>query len=151
MSKSPEYYTWKNLRYRCTKKDHKFYKWYGGRGITVCKEWNTSFNAFYKDMGRRPGKEFSIERIENEKGYSKENCKWEIKTKQQINRRIAFKKSTFPTGVSKDTRGENRYVVHFSTFGKIYHIGVFKTPELAGLIYIETFKEWYGKEPIRRS
>lgn len=62
---------------------------YGGRGITVCDEWAT-FKRFYADMGPRPNGK-SLERIDNDAGYSKANCVWGTKTAQVRNRRVTIR------------------------------------------------------------
>jgi hypothetical protein len=87
MSNSPEYRVWYLMLERCYNKDNKNYKYYGGRGIIVCDEWKNSFEQFYKDMGPKPGEEYSIERINNNWGYSKSNCKWATNIEQAKNKR----------------------------------------------------------------
>ena len=81
--KSPTYCTWFSMKYRC-KKDERYSK----RGITVCEEWN-NFENFLKDMGERP-EGMSLDRIENDKGYYKENCRWATPLEQSLNRRNVF-------------------------------------------------------------
>ena len=81
------YSTWMNMRRRCRDPRRKDYHNYGGRGISVCKEWNGSFKAFLQDMGERPeGK--SIERIDNNRDYCKSNCVWADNTTQLNNTRF---------------------------------------------------------------
>lgn len=84
-SGSPTYSSWSAMMNRCFRKDDVSYCYYGGRGITVCKRWQ-KFENFLKDMGIRPvGR--SIGRMDNEKGYSKNNCKWSTVEEQSNNRR----------------------------------------------------------------
>lgn len=86
LASTPEYNAWKNMRKRCENpKDPKF-PLYGGRGISVSEEWK-SFESFFRDMGTRPGKEYSIDRIENDLGYCKENCRWTTQDVQTRNTR----------------------------------------------------------------
>jgi len=75
---------WCHMRYRCSNKSNQDYKYYGGRGITVCEDWQL-FENFYRDMGDRP-KGMQIDRIDNNKGYSKDNCRW-VTPKENCNNR----------------------------------------------------------------
>lgn len=86
MRKSDEYRIWGGMKYRCLNKNCSKYPSYGGRGITVCERWMI-FKNFYDDMGNRPSKHHSIDRINNDLGYSKKNCRWVINKKQANNTR----------------------------------------------------------------
>ena len=81
-----EYRTWRNMIERCENPQNKTYKYYGGRGIEICRRWRNSFQNFLMDMGPRPTGT-SIERINNDKGYSPDNCKWATKREQMSNQR----------------------------------------------------------------
>lgn len=85
--KVPKVYSvWREMRMRCQNPNHEGYADYGGRGITVCPEWD-SFEQFLSDMGERP-KGMTLDRRDNNKGYSKNNCRWATyKTQAQNTRR----------------------------------------------------------------
>ena len=87
MSKTREYWVWCSIRRRCYDKKQSNYKWYGGSGISVSAEWRNSFEAFFADMGFAPTPKHEIDRINNNKGYSKENCRWATKGQNLRNKR----------------------------------------------------------------
>jgi hypothetical protein len=70
---------------RCNDKNHNRYHRYGGRGIKVCDRW-MDYNNFIEDMGARPTKKHSIDRIDNDIGYDPKNCKWSLMKDQANNR-----------------------------------------------------------------
>lgn len=82
----PEYSVWRNMLYRCYNENCPLYRFYGGRGLRVCKRWHTSFN-FIIDMAFRPGPDYQIDRIDNNKGYNPDNCRWVKKTENMRNTR----------------------------------------------------------------
>ena len=83
---SHEYWVWNAMVQRCTNPNDAGYKNYGGRGITVCKKWRT-YEGFIEDMGNRPSDKHSIDRLNNDSGYSKDNCAWVDRTRQARNKR----------------------------------------------------------------
>lgn len=85
---SPEFLSWVSMRQRCKNPRCKAYSDYGGRGIDICREWDV-FETFLADMGPRPAGA-SLDRIDNDKGYSPQNCRWASKSQQINNRRLSI-------------------------------------------------------------
>jgi hypothetical protein len=83
----PDYCIWMKMKSRCLNPNDKSYKNYGARGIKVCDRWKDSFAWFIEDMGWRPNKNYSIERINYNGDYCPENCKWVHKSEQTKNTR----------------------------------------------------------------
>lgn len=83
---SPEYESWACMKTRCLNPNCAAYRIYGGRGIQIDPLW-MDFKNFLKDMGKRPSKAHSLERKDNSKGYTAENCKWATRLEQSANRR----------------------------------------------------------------
>lgn len=86
MSKSREYLAWRSMHQRCSNIKGRRFKDWGGRGIIVCKRWD-DFENFFSDMGKRPSKDHSVDRKDNDGNYTPENCRWATRSQQQKNRR----------------------------------------------------------------
>lgn len=81
---TPAYVSWQEMKSRCRNPNVKDYTNYGGRGLTISKSW-LRFENFYADMGPRPPG-MSLDRKDNNLGYSKENCRWATRTQQNRNK-----------------------------------------------------------------
>src|ERR1035437_4909557 len=87
MSKQTRFYkVWAQMKQRCNNPKHPRFKDYGGRGITICKRWDL-FSNFFIDMNESYKDNLTLDRINNSKGYSKNNCKWSTYREQNENRR----------------------------------------------------------------
>jgi hypothetical protein len=82
----PEWFAWYNMHQRCYNRRVKNYRNYGGRGIIVEDRWH-SYKNFLSDMGAKPSKEHSLDRIDNDGNYGTENCRWALPWQQTDNRR----------------------------------------------------------------
>lgn len=80
LSKSSEYNVWAMMKQRCLNKKQNNYKNYGARGIKVCDRWKNSFSAFYADIGPRPSKNHTLERLNNNLGYFPGNVVWALRS-----------------------------------------------------------------------
>lgn len=81
------------MKNRCYNPNARDYAHYGGRGIGICKRWRESFEAFLEDMGRRPGLEYTLDRINGDKNYTPKNCRWATRLEQARNRPYAKTKT----------------------------------------------------------
>lgn len=95
-----EWHAWRNMKARCQNKNLPNYHRYGGRGIKVCDEWlgKDGFENFLTSMGLRPSPEYSLDRKNNDKDYTPENCKWstakEQSNNQETNIRLTYNGET---------------------------------------------------------
>lgn len=84
-TKTPEYVTWTAIIHRTTNPKSSNWAIYGGRGITICDRWRDSFEAFLEDVGEKPSKKHSIDRIDNDGNYEPGNVRWATRKEQREN------------------------------------------------------------------
>jgi len=109
--RTPEYRTWKHVTQRTTNPKAIRYADYGGRGVTLCDRWANNFENFLEDMGLKPSPKHSIERKDNDLGYSPENCYWATAKEQSRNTRknrfVTYKGATKCVGEWSEILGIN--------------------------------------------
>jgi hypothetical protein len=129
--------TWRMMNVRCYDSRHKAYHRYGARGISVCKEWRWdnpyAFITFLRDVGERP-KGVTLDRIDNNCLYTKDNCKWSDKRLQQNNMGLGLTNTSGSVGVHLSN---NSWVVQITLNGNNHFVGVFNLDsyDLAGERY----------------
>lgn len=126
ITKHPLYRTYNSMMRRCYVESEPAYENYGGRGIGVHPDW-FSFANFAADMGMKPARHYTLERVDNDADYNKWNCRWATRTEQCLNRRVFKNNKVGVTGVRKLKRGS--YMATYCYEGVKYRIGIFKTKE----------------------
>ena len=129
-----EYYSWMSMKKRCLNPRHKSYKDYGGRGICICERWEKSFENFFEDMGLRPDKNYSLDRLNNNLGYFKENCRWATKKEQCRNVRsnvlITYNNQTKCLSEWAEILGTSREKLNYRIFTAKWEVSKAFTYEL---------------------
>ena len=127
---SPVHNSWKSMLQRCYNRNNPAYKNYGSRGIRVCESW-LQFNNFFADMGQRPAG-MMLERVNNQQGYSAENCKWATRSEQNNNTRRTI-------------------LIKFNGITQSVAAWSKQTGISAGTLYSRVYAAWSPKEVVTRT
>lgn len=135
------YHAWEAMKQRCLNKRHPEYKNYGGRGISVCREWRDSYEKF-ADWARISGyrENLELDRKENDRGYYPENCRWTTRTCQNLNKR-SLKNTSGRVGVAWH-KASSKWYVRF----RRKHLGSFETFEEAVAVRKAAEDEFWKRE-----
>lgn len=139
---TPTYVTWQCMKSRCNLETNKKYHNYGARGIKVCKRWE-KFENFLADMGERP-KGMTLNRKDNNKGYSKLNCVWSTMSDQIHNKRKRPGCSSQYFGV-RFRKSDGRWIATIRKDYVAYSLGMYDLETDAARAYNKKAKELYGK------
>lgn len=148
-SKTSLYKVWAHIKQRTQNESNPYFFNYGGRGIKICNRWFSSFVAFHEDVGDKPSKVHTIDRIDNDGNYSCGKCdecqannwpmnvRWATRSQQSLNQRRGRVAEFGYRGV---TRYKNKYQARVSQT----YVGLYKTPEEAALAYNKKAIELFG-------
>ena len=131
ISKHRFYQTWYSMIHRCTNAKSPAYKHYGGRGITVCEEWLDKL-VFLKwcDLTYPNIDGLSLDRIDNDKGYSPDNCRWATKQTQILNQRVSGRNTSGFVGITYNKK-DKRWIATVGLDGKLEYIGSYTSKNKA--------------------
>lgn len=143
MTSTRQYVIWNSIISRCTRENEKGYENYGGRGISYDPKWST-FEGFWEDMEEGYSDDLSIDRIDNNGNYCKENCRWTTGSIQCWNRRIFSNNKSGKTGVNWN-KLEKRWKVYINVNKKQINLGTYTDYELAVFVREEAELKYYGE------
>lgn len=141
MTGTATYESWLHMLQRCNNPKNHAFSDYGGRGIKVCVQW-INFQNFFADMGERP-KGLTIERINNDLGYSPDNCKWATRLEQAQNRRPRKNNEFGLKGIFWDKKCR-KYRVTIGADGTNYRLGAYPTIEEAKTVRQQAEIKYWG-------
>ena len=144
LERHPMYKTWNNMMSRCYVKSDDSYKNYGARGIGVCEEWKESKVFLDWCDGQYIPEEYTLDRIDNNKGYSPDNCKFSSWAEQNYNTRRRSDNTSGRTGVGY-IPSKNKWRARINKEGKEYHLGIFDSFEEAVEQRKKAELELYGR------
>lgn len=112
---SKAYHAWEGMKSRCYGSKGEDIRLYSSRGITVCDRWINSFTNFLEDMGNPPyeGRHCQLDRIDNNKGYSKENCRWTTARQNTNNRNCTVRVNGEPLSYVSEREGVNHAALYY--------------------------------------
>lgn len=129
-NKTTEYIIWNNMKDRCFNVKNEHYNRYGGRGINVCPSWKNSFMSFYsfleEEIGLRPSKYYTLDRINNDGNYEPGNVRWADKITQSRNRSVREGSKSGISGVTWNKTNKN-WRVRISVDGKEKNLGSYSS------------------------
>ena len=141
LSRTRIYQCWADMKGRCLNSRHKWFNHYGGRGITVCGEW-MEFEPFAEwAYSHGYADNLTIDRIDNNKGYCPENCKWSTQHEQSMNKRHLANANGFVGVHKRISRGNVYYSAEVCRNRKFIYVGNYKTPEEASAARTRYIKE----------
>lgn len=142
LSKTRLYHAWVHMKGRCYNKNNEKFPIYGARGITVCDKWKDNFLNFYNwSIENGYTEKATIDRIDNDKGYCEDNCRWTTSHVQASNRRKPSNNTTGYVGVYYEPHNKRKYRSAIRKDKKLITIGFYFTPKEAAQARNEYIRE----------
>lgn len=149
-SLTSEHRAWKAMIQRCTNPNVKCYKNYGGRSISITERWinEDGFENFILDIDWKPAENYTLNRIDNEKNYTADNCEWTTSQNQIFNRRKLCTNTTGYIGVQPYQHDRTKYQVKIKIGDRRTYLGCFDDPEQAALEYDKAVIFFRGNDGV---
>jgi hypothetical protein len=140
-----EYTIWSAIIERCYNPKTTSYSHYGKLGVKVCEAWRKSFVTFYRDMGPRPNPKHSIDRINAAGNYEPKNCRWALRSVQDVNKRLLSSRNTSGYRGVSWSHGVGMWLSCIGSRGKTFAIGYFADPAEAAWHYDQWAYQLHGE------